>query len=116
MFGAGVLADMACIVSEWSMPPLLTDGEIDAALAELPHWRRTGQSLVRTIEAPTFPDAIALVDRVAVVAEEADHHPDIDIRWRKVIFAASTHSAGGITESDLVLARRIDEEARRAGL
>ena len=87
-----------------------------AALAELPHWRRTGQSLVRTIEAPTFPDAIALVDRVAVVAEEADHHPDIDIRWRKVIFAASTHSAGGITESDLVLARRIDEEARRAGL
>ncbi len=92
------------------MSQLLTDGEIDAALAELPHWHRAGQSLVRTIEAPTFPDAIALVDRVAVVAEEANHHPDIDIRWRKVTFALSTHSAGGITESDPALARRIDEE------
>ncbi len=50
------------------MSQLLTDGEIDAALAELPHWHRAGRSLVRTIEAPTFPDAIALVDRVAVVA------------------------------------------------
>ncbi|MBS9373305.1 4a-hydroxytetrahydrobiopterin dehydratase [Rhodococcus sp. B50] len=98
------------------MSQLLTDGEIDAALAELPHWHRTGQSLVRTIEAPTFPDAITLVDRVAVVAEEANHHPDIDIRWRKVTFALSTHSAGGITESDPALARRIDEEARRSGL
>ncbi|BDB59520.1 MULTISPECIES: 4a-hydroxytetrahydrobiopterin dehydratase [Rhodococcus] len=98
------------------MSQLLTDGEIDAALAELPHWHRAGQSLVRTIEASTFPDAIALVDRVAVVAEEANHHPDIDIRWRKVTFALSTHSAGGITESDPALARRIDEEARRSGL
>lgn len=107
---------MGRIVPESVMAQLLTDGEIDAALSDLPQWRRAGASLVRTIEAPTFPEAIALVGEVAVVAEELDHHPDIDIRWRKVTFALSTHSAGGITASDPELARRIDDVARRAGI
>ncbi|MEE2035117.1 4a-hydroxytetrahydrobiopterin dehydratase [Rhodococcus chondri] len=95
------------------MAQLLTDGEIDAALSELPHWRRAGNALVRTIESPTFPDAITLVNRVADAAEEANHHPDIDIRWRKVTYTLSTHSAGGITASDPELARRIDALAAR---
>ncbi|MFD6857411.1 4a-hydroxytetrahydrobiopterin dehydratase [Rhodococcus sp. NPDC060086] len=90
------------------MAQLLTDGEIDAALSDLPHWHRAGDALVRTIESPTFPDAITLVGRVADVAEEANHHPDIDIRWRKVTYSLSTHSAGGITAADPDLARRID--------
>lgn len=64
--------------------------------------------LVRTIESPTFPDAITLVGRVAEVAEEANHHPDIDIRWRKVTYSLSTHSAGGITAADPDLAHKID--------
>ncbi|UYP20939.1 4a-hydroxytetrahydrobiopterin dehydratase [Rhodococcus sp. Z13] len=98
------------------MAQLLTDGEIDTALADLSQWHRAGDALVRTIEAPTFLDAIALVDKVAVVAEEMNHHPDIDIRWRKVTFLLSTHSAGGITASDPALAHRIDQEARRVGL
>lgn len=93
---------------------MLTDGEIDTALAELPQWHRAGESLVRTIEAPTFPAAIAFVDEVALLAEDADHHPDIDIRWRKVTFTLSTHTAGGITALDPALARRIDDAARRA--
>ncbi|WP_068163373.1 4a-hydroxytetrahydrobiopterin dehydratase [Rhodococcus phenolicus] len=93
------------------MAELLSDTEIDAALAALPGWSRVGNSLVRTIESATFPDAVALVSRVAEVAEEANHHPDIDIRWRKVTYTLSTHSAGGITASDPALARRIDSLA-----
>ena len=56
----------------------------------------------------SFPDAIKVVDQVAVVAEELDHHPDIDIRWRTLTFACSTHSEGGVTGKDMELARRID--------
>lgn len=52
---------------------------------------------------------------MAVVAEELDHHPDVDIRWRKVSFTLSTHSQGGVTERDVELARRIDEIAERHG-
>ena len=58
---------------------------------------------------------IRIVDEVAVVAEELDHHPDVDIRWRDVTFALSTHSKGGVTDRDVELARRIDEIAERHG-
>jgi 4a-hydroxytetrahydrobiopterin dehydratase len=59
-------------------------------------------------ELPSFPEAIAFVQRVAELAEELDHHPDIDIRWRTVVLAVSTHDAGGaITGKDIELARRV---------
>lgn len=90
------------------MAELLSDGLIDTALAELPDWHRSGDAIVRTIESPSFPDAIALVVKVAEMAEAAGHHPDIDIRWRKVTYTLSTHSSGGITQLDLDLAARID--------
>lgn len=93
------------------MAELLTDTEIEAALTSLPQWRRDGAALTRTVESATFPAAIALVDRVAEAAESMNHHPDMDIRWRKVTYSLSTHSAGGITGSDLELARRIDDLA-----
>jgi 4a-hydroxytetrahydrobiopterin dehydratase len=88
--------------------PLLDDDAIRAALAELTGWQRDGDALTRSVEAPTFLDGIALVSAVAQAAEAADHHPDIDIRWRTVTFTLSTHSEGGITEKDLALARTID--------
>lgn len=90
------------------MAELLSDADIEAALADLPAWRRDGNTIVRTVESPSFPEAVALVDRVAEAAEAANHHPDIDIRWRKVTYSLSTHSAGGITASDVELARTID--------
>ncbi|MCF8783625.1 MULTISPECIES: 4a-hydroxytetrahydrobiopterin dehydratase [Rhodococcus] len=90
------------------MAELLSDADIEAALADLPAWRRDGNAIVRTVESPSFPEAVALVDRVAEAAEAANHHPDIDIRWRKVTYSLSTHSAGGITASDVELARTID--------
>ncbi|WP_416063074.1 4a-hydroxytetrahydrobiopterin dehydratase [Rhodococcus indonesiensis] len=90
------------------MAELLSDADIEAALVDLPAWQRDGNAIVRTVESPSFPEAVALVDRVAEAAEAANHHPDIDIRWRKVTYSLSTHSAGGITASDVELARTID--------
>lgn len=90
-------------------PPPLADAEITEALTALTDWTRRGDELVRVHEAPSFPAAIRLVDAVAVLAEEADHHPDIDIRWRTVTFALCTHSVGRrITVLDTELAQQIN--------
>ena len=94
------------------MAELLSDGQIVSALAELPGWQLTGETLVRTITSETFPEAIALVGKVAEIAESKNHHPDIDIRWRKVTYSLTTHSAGGITALDLDLAAEIDSLTR----
>jgi 4a-hydroxytetrahydrobiopterin dehydratase len=92
------------------MPRLLEDDEITAALGDLPGWEREDDALVRTAALPSFPAAIAVVDRVAAIAEERDHHPDIDIRWNTLTFRCSTHSAGGITRLDVELAASISQE------
>ena len=90
------------------MPDLLSADTVAGFCAEHPDWQVVDGLLVRSATAPTFPSAIAWVDAVAREAEEIDHHPYIDIRWRTVTFRLSTHSAGGITARDLDLARRID--------
>ncbi|MGI9002375.1 MAG: 4a-hydroxytetrahydrobiopterin dehydratase [Pseudonocardia sp.] len=92
------------------MAELLDDAAITAALADLPGWERDGDEIVRTAKLPSFPTAIAVVDRVAEIAEDRDHHPDIDIRWRTLRFHCSTHSAGGITDLDVALAKAISEQ------
>jgi 4a-hydroxytetrahydrobiopterin dehydratase len=97
------------------MPNLLDDTAIKDALGTLSAWAREGDALVRTAQLPSFPAAIAVVDRVADIAERADHHPDIDIRWRTLTFRCSTHSAGGITDLDIALATAIDEQVTAAG-
>jgi 4a-hydroxytetrahydrobiopterin dehydratase len=94
------------------MADLLSADEVAGVLAELDGWAGDTAAIARTVEAPSFPAAIRLVAEVAQAAEDADHHPDIDIRWRKVTFALSTHSAGGVTAKDTALARRIDELAQ----
>jgi 4a-hydroxytetrahydrobiopterin dehydratase len=90
------------------MAELLSDDEVSSALAGLPGWEREGDSIVRTAELSSFPVAIAVVGRVAEDAEERDHHPDIDIRWRTLTFRLSTHSEGGLTAKDTELAAQID--------
>ncbi|WP_035794427.1 4a-hydroxytetrahydrobiopterin dehydratase [Kitasatospora mediocidica] len=92
-----------------SRPSRLTEDEITAGLAGLPGWRREGAVITRTADAADFPAAIRTVVEVAEAAEAMDHHPDIDIRWRTLTFALSTHSEGGLTSLDLQLAARIDE-------
>ncbi|MFB7876069.1 MULTISPECIES: 4a-hydroxytetrahydrobiopterin dehydratase [unclassified Nocardia] len=90
-------------------PALLSDPEITIALATLPGWSHEGTTLTRTVQAQSFLAGIELVRRIAAAAETADHHPDIDIRWRTLHFTLSTHSAGGITAKDVALAHSIDE-------
>ncbi len=94
---------------------LLAAAEISAALESLPGWGGDVNDVRCRYTAPTFPAAIGLVDAVAVAAEAADHHPDIDIRWRDVLFVLSTHSEGGVTRRDLDLAATIDGLAHEAG-
>jgi 4a-hydroxytetrahydrobiopterin dehydratase len=89
------------------MPPL-PDAEIADRLATLDSWDRTGDEIVKTFVLPSFPAAIAFVTRIADRAEAADHHPDLDIRYRTVRVALSTHSDGGITAKDFTLAGEID--------
>jgi 4a-hydroxytetrahydrobiopterin dehydratase len=71
-------------------------------------WREAGNALVRELEFDSFPAAVSFVDRLAALAESENHHPDIDIRYRKVTVRWSTHTAGGVTDRDRDLAARTD--------
>ena len=81
---------------------------VDAALAQGIAWDRHDAELVKVRRGRDFADSLAYVNVVGALAEEAGHHPDIEIRWNVVTLRLSTHSAGGITEADLSLARHID--------
>lgn len=90
------------------MPELLTMEELDTALAGLPAVHKSGTSLLRVrVKAPGFPQAVELISRVALSAEEMNHHPDVDLRFDKVTFTLSTHVSGGVTALDVELAQRI---------
>ncbi|GAA3425449.1 4a-hydroxytetrahydrobiopterin dehydratase [Streptosporangium sandarakinum] len=89
----------------------LDDSTVNQRLDGVPQWRREGDEIRRTVEARDFPTAIRIVDEIAVEAEKLNHHPDIDIRWRTLHLALTTHDAGGLTELDFTLAARIDEIA-----
>ncbi len=90
------------------MGQLLSDDQVRTTLAELDDWDGDTTAIRRTAVLPSFPAAIEVVRQVADVAEELDHHPDIDIRWRTLHFACSTHSDNGVTGKDAELAARID--------
>ncbi len=94
------------------MPDLLSSGEIERSLAELTGWMVEGKAIVREFEFETFLAGIAFVVAVATAAEELNHHPDIDIRYRRVRVLVSTHSAGGVTELDISLAGSCNELAQ----
>lgn len=86
----------------------LSDLEIQRALADLPGWSRRGDVLTKTFSFDRFADGIRFVDRIAVAADEMNHHPDIDVRYTKITITLSTHDAGGITQSDLDLGKKIE--------
>ena len=87
---------------------VLTDEQVDGALPDLDGWERVNGTLRRAIKFPAFLDGIDAVRRIGEKAEEKDHHPDIDIRWRTVTFALVTHSEGGITDKDVEMAKEIN--------
>jgi 4a-hydroxytetrahydrobiopterin dehydratase len=86
----------------------LSDIAIQRELGTLPGWSRRGDVITKTFQFREFLTGIDFVNAVAKAAEAADHHPDIDIRFTKITFALSTHSAGGITQKDLDLAKKIE--------
>jgi 4a-hydroxytetrahydrobiopterin dehydratase len=90
------------------MAKVLDEATVAERLSTLDGWTGGTAGIGRTVELPSFPAAIDVVVRVAEVAEEVDHHPDIDIRWRTLTFALSTHSEGGVTAKDFDLAARIE--------
>ena len=90
------------------MANVLSSKEIKEALKELPQWEAEGKAIERTFEFDDFSDAIDFVNGVAELAEDAGHHPDIEIHFNTVRLVLSTHSKGGVTEADLDLAERID--------
>ena len=89
-------------------PPRLSPDAVATALEGLPLWSGDGDGIRRSVQLPSFRDAVAAIGAIADVAEEMDHHPDVDLRWRTLHLAVVTHSAGGVTDLDLELARRID--------
>jgi 4a-hydroxytetrahydrobiopterin dehydratase len=97
--------------------PLLGESEVIALLAgpDGPDWHLIGGKLVKTVVSGSFVEALAFVQQVGLLAEAADHHPDIDIRYSRVTLSLTTHDSGGITRLDLDLARAIDGVATDAG-
>jgi 4a-hydroxytetrahydrobiopterin dehydratase len=91
------------------MPALLEPEAVQTLLPEVPDWKLEENAIIRTFEFASFPLAIDFVNKVAEEAEKANHHPDIDIRWRNVRLALSTHSVGGLTSADFTLARKLDQ-------
>jgi 4a-hydroxytetrahydrobiopterin dehydratase len=86
----------------------LSDIEIQRALGGLAGWSRKGDTLTRTYQFAAFPEGIDFLRRVAAVAEAQQHHPDVDVRYTRLVFHLSTHDAGGITDKDLALAHAVD--------
>jgi len=91
--------------------PKLTPSQIKAALAETPNWKKKGAMIARTYEFKDFVAAMKFVNAVAKLAEQAWHHPDIDIRWNKVTLGLTTHDQGGLTGKDFALAKKFDAAA-----
>lgn len=93
------------------MAERLSDITIQRAIGAMAGWSRKSDTITKTYTRPSFLDGIAFVQRIAMEAEAMDHHPDIDIRYTRIVVTLSTHSAGGITQLDLDLAGKIDAAA-----
>jgi 4a-hydroxytetrahydrobiopterin dehydratase len=93
------------------MPPL-TESQMKELLSRETAWKLEGGKLVRDWSFKDFVEAMKFVNRIAALAEEAGHHPDIDIRYNKVRLGLVSHDAGGVTERDALMAARISEMAK----
>jgi 4a-hydroxytetrahydrobiopterin dehydratase len=87
----------------------LTNEGIVAGLKTLPGWSLNGDAIGKQYTLPSFPEAMKFVNQVAELAEQADHHPDILINYRRVTLTLSTHSEGGLTQKDFDLAATIEK-------
>ncbi len=90
---------------------VLTDVEIQAALSSLTGWQKSGPAIQRVFRFPDFKMAMQFVNKVAEAAEQANHHPDIDIRYNTVTMALVSHDSGGVTQRDVRMAGAINKIA-----
>lgn len=90
---------------------VLTDSEIQKALGSLPGWKKNGAAIQRIFEFPDFKAAMQFVNKIADAAEQANHHPDIDIRYNKVTMSLVSHDSGGVTPRDVRMAEKINQIA-----
>ena len=105
------LADKTCVPCRGGVPPLKGKElvEIHRQLTEFAHWKVVDEHhLVRAYKFPDFRSALAFVNKVGEIAEEQGHHPDIVLGWGKVEITTWTHAVDGLTESDFILAAKID--------
>jgi 4a-hydroxytetrahydrobiopterin dehydratase len=103
------IRDAGTVVCEGCRMAKLDATEIQTALGNLPEWKQVGDTITRTYVFKDFPEAVGFVGRIAPLAEEAWHHPDLDIRWNKVTVVLTTHDEGGLTRKDFELAARFDQ-------
>jgi 4a-hydroxytetrahydrobiopterin dehydratase len=94
----------------------LSELEIREAIHELPGWVDQDGKLTKTFTHSSFPEAIVFVNAVAHIAELANHHPDIDVRYSNITLSLVTHDEGGITPRDVALARQVEAIRRKAGV
>jgi 4a-hydroxytetrahydrobiopterin dehydratase len=90
---------------------VLSDDEIESRLGSLEGWERDGNAIKREFKFKDFVGSVDFVNRITPLAEEMNHHPDLEISWNKVTVSLSTHSQGGLTENDFELASKIDSVA-----
>lgn len=108
------LADRRCVPCDAGTPPL-SDDTVAELLAELPGWKLDAEGrLSKTFEYDGFTPGVRLVDMIAEVAEAEGHHPDLCLGWGSLTASLITHSIGGLSENDFVLAAKIDRLARDA--
>ena len=86
----------------------LSDAEIDERLGGLAGWERSGDAIVKQFDNGDFKGSVDFVNRLTPEAEDMNHHPDLEISWNAVTVTITTHSQGGLTDSDFELARRIE--------
>jgi len=86
----------------------LSDEEIEKHMSALKGWELAGNEIRKLYVFDTFGSAMTFVSRVATLAEEADHHPDFLIQYKKVTLTLTSHDSGGLTQRDFGLAHRID--------
>ncbi len=103
------------------MAPKLSDSEVQRRMASVPGWKLENGELTQTFSLPSFPTALLFVNSVGLLAETANHHPEILIKYRKVTLSLVTHDSGGLTELDFELAGQINalphdaQESAKAG-
>lgn len=90
----------------------MTEAQVKSGLKALPEWGEAGGALQRTYKFKDFTEAMKFVGKVAQAAEADQHHPDILIRWNLVTLTLTTHDAGGISEKDFALAKKVDGFAK----